>query len=81
MQIGARRGEPPPVVDVPIEGREPLLAVAVDVVGELVAGLLHRFEEGAEQRARGRAAFQHQRPGVAAELVVGVGGQARSPCA
>ena len=37
------------------------MLVPVHVIGELVAGLLYRFEEGREQRARGRPAFEHER--------------------
>ena len=70
VQVGARGGEPPAAVDVAVERREALLAVAVDVVGQRVAGLLHRLEEGAEQRVGGRAPLEHERPGVPAEGVV-----------
>ena len=49
--------------------REALLAVAVHVVGELVAGLLHRLEERAEQRIGRRAPLEHERTVAAAELV------------
>ena len=56
-------------MDRAVEGGEALLAVPVHVVGELVAGLLHRFEESREQRACGRSAFEHERA-VAAPVVV-----------
>ena len=81
VQVGPGGGEPPPAVDVAVEGREPLLAVAVHVIGELVPGLLHRFEERAEQRARGGPALERERSGVRRGTSSGVGGQARSPCA
>ena len=43
----------------------------------LQARLLDRFEERAEQRVRGGAAFEDERPGVSAERVVALGRQAR----
>ncbi|MEH3076731.1 MAG: hypothetical protein PGN11_08605 [Quadrisphaera sp.] len=49
VQVGAGGAEALAVAHVPVEGREALLAVAVDVVGERVPGLLHGFEERAEQ--------------------------------
>ena len=55
---------------------EALLAVAVDVVGERVAGLLHGVEERLEQRVGDRAPLEHERAVVAAVLVVGRGGEA-----
>ena len=70
VQVGAGRGEPAAAVQVAVEAGEALLAVAVDVVGQRVAGLLHRREERVEQRVLGRAALEHQRP-VAAAPVVG----------
>ena len=76
VQVGARGGQPPAPVDVPVEGVETLLPVAVHVVGELVAGLLHGGEERLEQRAGGGAPLEHQRPGVPAERIVCLGGQA-----
>ena len=42
VQVGASGGEPAAAVQVAVEPREPLLPVAVDVVGERVAGLLRR---------------------------------------
>ena len=69
VQVRARRAEPPAAVDVAVELGEALLAVAVDVAGERVAGLLHGLEEGAEQRVLGGAALEHERPVVAAVLV------------
>ena len=69
VEVRAGRGEPPPPVDVAVELREALLAVAVDVVGQREAGLLHRLEEGTEQRRRRRPPLQHQRPGAAAPRV------------
>ena len=59
-------------MDVAVERREALLAVAVDVARELVAGLLDGLEERVEQRARRRAALEHERP-VAAAVLVGAG--------
>src|SRR5439155_18949963 len=45
IEVGPRGGQPPSAVDVPVERGEALLPVAVHVVGELVAGLLHGGEE------------------------------------
>ena len=75
MQVGPRRRQPPSPVDVPVEGSEALLAVAVEIGGQLVAGLLHGFEEGHEQRAGGGSPLQHQRT-LTAPVLVGAG-QAR----
>ena len=55
VQVGARRGQPTTAVHVAVEAREPFLAVAVDVVGQRVAGLLRGLEERAEQRVGRRA--------------------------
>ena len=69
VQVGARGREPAAAVQVAVEPREPLLAVAVDVVGEVVAGLLRRLEERAEQRVVGRALLEHEGPVATAPLV------------
>ena len=74
-QVGPRRRQPPAVVDVAVERRETLLAEAVHVVGQRVAGLDGRLEERPEQRVAGRAALQHQRAGMAR----GAGRPARRP--
>ena len=71
-QVGPRGRHPPAAVDVPVELREPLLPVAVDVVGQRVAGLLRGFEEGPEERVLGRPALEQERA-VAASPVVGSG--------
>ena len=63
-------------MDVPVERREALLPEAVDVVGELVAGLLRRREERAEERVVGRSTLEGQRPAVAAIRIVGRGREA-----
>ena len=69
VQVGPGRAEPAAPVDVPVERGEALLPVPVHVVGDRIPGLLHRGEERLEQRAGGRAAFQHQRA-VAAPVLV-----------
>ena len=71
VEVGPRRRDAPPAADVPVEGRETLLPVAVDVVGQLIAGLLRSGEERAEQRVVGRPALERQRTTVAPERVVG----------
>src|SRR4029079_11985043 len=71
MEIGSRRADPPSPPDIPIERREPLLAVAVHVGGRVVAGLLGGLEPGHEQRARRWAALQAERTAVAAPRVIG----------
>ena len=76
VQVGPRGAQAPAVLDVAVEGGEALLAVPVDVVGQLVAGLLDGLEEGAEQRAGRGPALQDERPGVTAERVVEVRRQA-----
>src|ERR671914_1238408 len=76
MQIGACGAQTPSPLDVSVEGRKALLAVPVDILGEPVAGLPGGFEEGAEERVGGRAAFEHERTGVATPGVVQICGQA-----
>ncbi len=58
------------MADVPVERPETLLAIAVDVGGERVAGLFRGLEERGEQQVRGGAAFEDKRPVAAAELRV-----------
>ena len=62
--------------DVAVEAREALLALAVDIDGQLVACLLDGLEEGAEEGVGGLAALETERTAVAAVGVVGVGRQA-----
>ena len=45
VQVRARRAQAPAASDVAVEAGEALLAVSVDVIGELVAGLLSSPEE------------------------------------
>ena len=52
MEVRARRAQPPAAADRAVELREALLPVAVDVVRQRVAGLLHRLEERVEERRR-----------------------------
>ena len=76
VEVGPGRAQPPPPVNVAVEGGEALLPVAVDVAGEGVAGLDRRLQEGLEQRAGGRPPLQHQRPVVTPERGAVVGSQA-----
>ena len=76
VEVGACRTQPATAVDGPVEGPEPLLAIAVDVRGVGVAGLLGGLEERAEQRVRGRTTLQDQRAVMATERIVGRRGQA-----
>ena len=78
VQVGARGAEAAAAVDVPVEGGEALLPVAVDVVGERIARLLHGLEERSEERALGRTALEHERA-VTAAVVVGAGEAALHP--
>jgi len=73
MQVRAGRREATTIVDVSVERGEPLLAVAVHVIGEGVAGLLHGLEERAEQRIGRRTALERERPAMSAVGVAGVG--------
>ena len=77
LQVGLRRRDPATAVDVAIERPEAFLAIAVDVLGQLVAGFLAGLEEGREQRVGRRAALQDQRPVVAAPRVVRGGRETR----
>jgi hypothetical protein len=70
VQVRPRGRQTAALVDVPVEGGEPLLAVPVDVAGKRVPSLLHRLEERLEKRTRGQPALEHQGPGRAAELLV-----------
>ena len=70
MQIGACCAQPAAAADIAVEGGEALLLVAVDIVGQRVAGLLHCLEKRCEQWVRRRPAFQHQRTVVAAILAL-----------
>ena len=70
MDVGAGGAEPAAAVDVAIELAEAFLAVAVDVVGQRVAGLASAREERAEQRVRRRAALEDERAVVTAPRVV-----------
>ena len=79
VEVRAGRAEAPAAVDVAVEGREALLPVPVDVVGERVARLLHRLEERLEQRVRRRAALEHER--AVAAPVRRRRRRGRSPCA
>ena len=76
LEVRLRGRQPPAVVDVAIERREALLAVAVDVLGQVITGLLTGGEESLEQRVRGRTTFQDQRPVMATPRIVGGGRQA-----
>ena len=58
VEVGPGRAQPAAPADVPVERGEALLAIAVDVVGQRVAGLLGGLEERPEQRVRGRPALQ-----------------------
>ena len=69
MQVRARRRPAPAVRDVAVELRETLLPVAVHVVRERVARLLHGGEERVEQRPLSRAALEDQRAVSPAPLV------------
>ena len=70
LQVGLRGRQPAAVVDVPVERREALLAIAVDVLGEVVAGFLAGGEERREERVGRRPALEDERPRVAAPWVV-----------
>ena len=69
VQVGHGGAVATAVVDVAVERREALLLVAVDVLRQRVAGLCARLEERLEQRARRRAALEHERAVAAAPLV------------
>ncbi len=75
VEIGARGAQPAAAVDVAVERCEALLAIAVDVVGQLVAGLLGAREERPEQRVRRGTTLHHQRPVVTSPRVVRGGGE------
>src|SRR5262249_60596933 len=72
VEVRARSADPTPVANRAVECREAFLPVAVDVVRQLVPGLLHGFEERCEQRIRRRPAFERDRA-VAAAVLFGAG--------
>ena len=72
VEVRARRAEAPSALDVAVEAGETLLAVAVDIIGQLVARLLHGTEEGVAEGIRGGPALDYQRS-VAAAVLVGAG--------
>ena len=76
VQVRPRGREPPAVVHVAVELGEALLAVAVHVVGERVAGLLDGLEERVEERPLRRSALEHERAVVPAERIVRCGREA-----
>ena len=77
LQVGLCGTQAPAVVDVPVERREAFLAVAVDVVGQVVARLLAGGEEGREQGVGGGSTFEDERAVVPAPGVVRRRGEAR----
>ena len=76
VEVGARGAQPPAAMDVPVERREAFLAIAVDVLGQVVASLLGRGEEGSEQRVGRGAALQDQRTVVPTPRIVSRGREA-----
>ena len=72
VQVGASGRQTAAPVEVAVEPREPLLPVAVDVVGQRVAGVLDGLEEGTEERVVGRTPLEDQRT-LPATPVVGAG--------
>ena len=77
LQVGLRRRQPAAAVDVAVERREALLAIAVDVLGQVVAGLLAGREErrnsgfvaGPRSRTSGPSWPRHGSSGAAARHV------------
>ena len=78
-QVRLRRAQTPAAVDVPVERGEALLSIPVDVLGEVVAGLLARLEERPEQRVGRWTALEDERAVVAAPRVVGRAPRDTSP--
>ena len=62
VEVGAGGGQPTAALQALVEGGEALLPVAVDVGGDLVAGLLDGIEEGTEERIRDGSPLEHERP-------------------
>src|SRR5690606_21523934 len=75
LQVGARGAVAATVANVAVEGSKAFLAVAVDVVSERVACLLHSLEEGLEERIGARARFEMEWTCVAV-VVAGARGAA-----
>ena len=66
-EVGARRREPPSIVDHALGRGDPLLDVVVDAGGDPVAGLAGRGEERVEERAPRLGGLQDLRARVAAD--------------
>src|ERR1700746_1334242 len=69
VEVGASCALPPAAVEGAIERGKALLAVAVDVGGQLIARLLCRLEERREEGRGRRPAFEHDRSVAASPLV------------
>ena len=70
VQIGARCAEPASLMNVAVEAGKPFLPIAVDVVGERVASLLHCCKKRLKEGADCRSPFQHQRAAAAPKVVL-----------
>jgi hypothetical protein len=69
MEVRPRRAQAPAAVDVPVERGEPLLAVAVDVVGKSEPRLLDGGEERPKQRVGYRPALEHKGAAPPTEVI------------
>src|SRR4051794_36401158 len=76
MEIRPRGADPTAAPDVPVERGEALLAIAVHIRRQVIAGLLGRLEPGEEERARGRSPLEAEGTVVATPRVIGSRGGA-----
>ena len=70
VQVSAGSGPTLAVLNIAVERCEALLAVTVDVIGQVVAGLLYGLEQGLEELGGSRATGEVQRAIVATARIV-----------
>ena len=73
VEVSAGSGPALAVLNITVERSEALLAVTVDVIGQVVAGFLHRLEQGLEELGGSRTAGEVQRAIVATARVIRLG--------
>ena len=70
VQVGPRGTQATPAIDIAVEGTEAFLPDTVDIIGQRIAGLLHRLEKGLKQGVLAGTGLKGQR---AVDTVVFIG--------